>query len=139
MKITKIAGAILIGMATISTFSYCTSEAKKAGEKSASSNPTKIEEEEDLRKPVDTAKYNQLLKKLANGDTTGKWPVKKQPYPLDGAILPFKRIVVYYGNLHSKKMGALGEYAPKEMWQKLNAEVKHWEKVDPFLWPFLHL
>jgi len=28
-------------------------------------------------------------------------------------------------------MGALGEYAPKEMWRKLNAEVKHWEKADP--------
>jgi hypothetical protein len=82
-------------------------------------------------KPVDPKLYDSLVKKLANGDTTGKWPVKKQPYPLAGAILPFKRIVVYYGNLHSKKMGALGEYAPKEMWQRLNAEVKRWEKADP--------
>jgi len=83
------------------------------------------------RTPVDTAAYNKKIKEIANGDTTGKWPVKKQPYPLAGAILPFKRIVVYYGNMHSKKMGALGEYAPKEMWRRLNAEVKHWEKADP--------
>ena len=48
-----------------------------------------------------------------------------------GAILPFKRVVVYYGNLHSKKMGALGEYAPEEMWRRLQAEVKHWEQADP--------
>ena len=80
---------------------------------------------------IDTAKYNQKVRENANGDTTGLWPVKNQPTPLPGAILPFKRIVVYYGNMHSKKMGALGEYAPKEMWRRLNAEVKHWERVDP--------
>lgn len=84
-----------------------------------------------VREPVDTAAYNKALMKLANGDTTGRWPVKNQPYPLAGAILPFKRIVVYYGNLHSKKMGALGEYPPKEMWRRLNEEVKNWEKADP--------
>ena len=81
--------------------------------------------------PRDTAEYNKKIRENANGDTTGKWPVKNQPYPLPGAILPYKRIVVYYGNLYSKKMGALGEYAPKEMWSKLNAEVRRWEKADP--------
>ena len=77
---------------------------------------------------------------LANGDTTGRWPVKNQPYPLAGAILPFKRIVAYYGNLYSKKMGALGEYTPKEMWQRLNAEIKKWEKADTLtpVQPALH-
>lgn len=133
MKLTHIAGVLLLGAATVSTFAYCTSDAKKADgktTKTATGDSTKVEEETP-RTPVDTAKYNELVAKLANGDTTGKWPVKKQPYPLAGAILPFKRIVVYYGNLHSKKMGALGEYPPKEMWQRLNAEVKHWEKVDP--------
>jgi len=58
--------------------------------------------------PVDTALYNKKLKELANGDTTGKWPVKKQPYPLPGAILPFKRVVTYYGSLSPKKMGSMG-------------------------------
>src|SRR5690606_5513678 len=32
---------------------------------------------------------------------------------------------------YSKKMGALGEYAPKEMWSMLKAEVKNWERADP--------
>lgn len=81
--------------------------------------------------PVDTAAYNAKLKYLANGDTSGYWPVKKQPYPLAGAILPFKRVVAYYGNLYSKRMGILGELPPKEMIAKLNQEVKHWEKADP--------
>ena len=80
---------------------------------------------------MDSTLYNQKLLQLANGDTTGLWPVREQPLPIYGAILPQNRIVAYYGNLYSKKMGALGEYAPKEMWSKLNAEVKAWEAADP--------
>ncbi len=79
----------------------------------------------------DTLAYNQKLKALTNGDATGRWPVKHQPYPLKGAILPFKRIVAYYGNLYSKRMGILGEYPPKELWRRLRIEVKAWEKADP--------
>ena len=84
-------------------------------------------------KPItlDTLAYNQKIAALANGDTTGRWPVQGQPYPLDGAILPFKRIVAYYGNLYSKRMGVLGEYPPAEVWQKLNTEIKAWEAADP--------
>jgi hypothetical protein len=69
---------------------------------------------------------------LANGDTTGLWPVKSAPYPYKGAILPYYRVVAYYGNLYSKRMGVLGEYPPDTLWQKLNAEVAKWEKADPF-------
>src|SRR3989338_8431433 len=58
------------------------------------------------------------------------WPVKTV-YPNPGAILPFKRIIAYYGNLYSKKMGALGEYPEDEMLTRLGAEVKNWELADP--------
>ncbi len=59
-----------------------------------------------------------------------KWPVKTI-YPNDGAILPFNRIIAYYGNLYSTKMGALGQYKEEEMFQRLNTEVKRWEEADP--------
>jgi hypothetical protein len=81
---------------------------------------------------VDTLAYQQKLKALSNGDTTGLWPNHLHSFPLVGAILPFKRIVAYYGNLYSKRMGILGEYPPKELWRRLNVEVKAWEKIDPF-------
>lgn len=81
--------------------------------------------------PLDTTKYDQKMLSLANGDTTGFWPVKKQPYPLPGAILPFKRIVAFYGNLYSKKMGILGELPPVQMLNRLDEEVKKWESADP--------
>jgi hypothetical protein len=81
--------------------------------------------------PVNHAQYDSLMKKLAHGDTTGKWPVKNAPYPLPGAILPYKRVVAFYGNLYAKKMGILGEIPPNEMIAKLKGEVKNWEKADP--------
>lgn len=80
---------------------------------------------------VDTMRYDTSMKRLANGSTTGKWPVKNQPYPLPGAILPFNRVVAYYGNMYSKNMGVLGQYPPKIMLAKLKEEVKSWELADP--------
>ena len=67
------------------------------------------------------------------------WPVKTV-YPNDGAILPFNRIIAYYGNLYSKKMGVLGEYEESEMLRRLDVEVKKWNTADPFtpVVPALH-
>ncbi len=68
------------------------------------------------------------------------WPVNGPP-PLPGAILPHKRIVAYYGNPLSKRMGVLGEYPKDEMLRRLKQEVAKWEKADPSLpvQPALHL
>jgi hypothetical protein len=98
--------------------------------KSESETKKKEKEKEKATILTDTTAYNKKILALANGDTTGRWPVKGQPYPTEGAILPFKRIVAYYGNLYSKKMGVLGEYPPKELWRMLRAEVAAWEKAD---------
>jgi len=81
--------------------------------------------------PLDKHLYDSLMLRMAHGDTTGRWPVKNTPYPLPGAILPFKRVVAFYGNLYAKKMGILGELPPNEMLAKLKGEVKNWEKADP--------
>ncbi|MHA4807208.1 hypothetical protein ACX0G9_03840 [Flavitalea flava] len=81
-------------------------------------------------KPIDTALYNKLVLHLANGDSSGRWPVKAA-YPKPGAVFPFTRVVAYYGNFYSKKMGVLGEYPPDEMLKKLAVEVKKWEAADP--------
>ncbi len=78
---------------------------------------------------LDTAVYNAKMLQLANGDSSGLWPVKG-PYPLPGAILPFKRVVSFYGNLYSTRMGILGELPPAQMLAKLKEEVKNWEKAD---------
>jgi hypothetical protein len=81
--------------------------------------------------PINKAQYDALMTRMAHGDTTGKWPVKNAPYPLPGAVLPYKRVIAYYGNLYSKKMGILGELPPREMLAKLKGEIKAWERADP--------
>lgn len=62
----------------------------------------------------------------------GLWPVTDAPYPKAGALLPFNRIIAYYGNFYSTRMGALGEYPADEMIARLEAEVSRWEKADPY-------
>ena len=86
-----------------------------------------------LKKPkittIDTADYNKRMVALSNADTTGRWPVKT-PYPLLGALLPYNRIIAYYGNLYSTRMGILGELPRKEMLAKLQGEVAKWQAAD---------
>jgi hypothetical protein len=78
---------------------------------------------------IDTAEFIEKLARITNGDSSGKWPVKS-PFPIPGAILPFKRIIAYYGNLYSKQMGILGELPRKQMLEKLKGEVKKWQAAD---------
>ena len=93
-------------------------------------NEISINEPKSLYPAIDSTVFRNLTLALANGDTTGKWPAVGVPIPLAGAILPYKRIIAYYGNIYSKRMGALGEYAPNEMWSRLEKEVKKWNEVD---------
>jgi len=78
---------------------------------------------------LDTARYNALMLALSNGDTTGNWPTKA-PLPLPGAVLPFNRIVAYYGNLFSTRMGILGELPKDQMIAKLKGEMARWQAAD---------
>ncbi|MBP9711985.1 MAG: hypothetical protein KBD55_03055 [Candidatus Pacebacteria bacterium] len=111
------------------------------------SDPKKVPTLEPLNKVL----YDQKMQELANNptpivvvpkkDKNGNdipppppkpniWPVSAV-YPNAGALLPFNRIIAYYGNLYSKKMGVLGEYAPEVMMAKLQEEVEKWELADP--------
>jgi len=102
--------------------------------------------------PLDTAAYDLKLRQLAHfvesvdetddhpqplldegGETRVAeplWPVRAA-YPNPGAILPFSRIVAYYGNFYSRGMGVLGQYDPDEMLRRLAVEVDSWNAADP--------
>ena len=59
------------------------------------------------------------------------WPVEAA-LPADGrALLPFNRIVAYYGNFYSTGMGILGEYQPDEVLARLKDAVAGWTAADP--------
>ncbi len=101
--------------------------------------------------PLDVAQYNQRLLALAHvatsspwyaafiiGTTTAStttqrplWPVQTT-LPQDGrAILPFNRIVAYYGNYYSTGMGILGEYPEDVALTRLKEAVAEWQAADP--------
>ena len=148
MNLKKAALSISFAVAMAALLTGCSenSSATKATVKSPEKKTDAVKEAANVKKnteavgtssvpvshaPINHAQYDSLTKKLAYGDSTGKWPVKNAPYPLPGAILPYKRIVAFYGNLSAKGMGILGELPPNEMLAKLKGEVKNWEKADP--------
>jgi hypothetical protein len=67
------------------------------------------------------------------------WP--RGPAPQPGALLPGNRIVAYYGNPHSKKMGVIGEYPEQQMLGMLDRTVAQWKAADPAtpVKPAIHL
>lgn len=81
-----------------------------------------------------------LVSAIRAGMKDTRWPVKTGPV-LPGSMLPARRIVAFYGNPLSKKMGILGELPPDEMLKKLDKEVESWRKADPStpVQPALHL
>ena len=100
-------------------------------------------------KPATTAKPataarpapRDTVERLPNGKRKPRgWPVAG-PAPLPGSILPSRRIVAFYGNPLSKRMGVLGEYEVETMLAKLDGEVARWRKADPStpVQPALHL
>lgn len=54
-----------------------------------------------------------------------------QPATRRDALLPWSRIVTYYGNPLSKRMGILGEVEPAQMMAGLEKEAAAWQKADP--------
>jgi len=79
------------------------------------------------RKPRDQISYAAAIR--AGRAAMANWPTG--PAALSGAILPHRRIVAYYGNPNSKKMGVLGEYPEQQMLSMLDDTVTMWRKADP--------
>jgi hypothetical protein len=89
------------------------------------------------RSKMDATSFGSAIR--AGNKALATWP--KGPTPAAGAILPGKRIVAYYGNPHSKKMGVLGEYPEQTMLSMLDKEVAKWTAADPStpVIPAIHL
>jgi hypothetical protein len=89
------------------------------------------------RQPRDHIAYARAIR--AGRSAMASWPTG--PTELSGAILPYSRIVAYYGNPNSKKMGVLGEYPEQQMLSMLDETVAMWRTADastPVI-PAIHL
>jgi hypothetical protein len=71
---------------------------------------------------------------------SARWPVKGPPTRPD-ALLPGTRIVAFYGNPKSSRMGILGQLPPEEMLDKLQRVATEWAGADTTrsVMPALHL
>ncbi|MBO9729688.1 MAG: hypothetical protein J7623_13710 [Chitinophaga sp.] len=78
---------------------------------------------------ADTARYNAIQLHLVHNKPSRDWPVKTG-YPLPGALLPYNRIVAFYGNLYSDRMGILGQLPGDDMIKQLATEADKWRKAD---------
>ncbi len=124
MILTAVLAAISLGGAPFapvsSSFAITSFQATRAD-----STPVK----KAHKKPRKTSKAH------STNDTTASRKTAPEPAfnvtPLPNAILPNKRIVVYYGNPLSKKMGVLGEYPEPVMLAKLQQEVHNFQVADP--------
>lgn len=72
-------------------------------------------------------------------DSAPTWPTP--PVPLPGSILPTQRIVAFYGNPLSRRMGILAEKPVDSMLARLDREVAAWNAADPStpVQPALHM
>ena len=71
---------------------------------------------------------------------SARWPVPLPP-PLPGSLLPEHRIVAFYGNPLSKRMGVLGELQADTMLARLERTATEWAAADSGqkVLPALHL
>ena len=115
------------------------SEVGNAKEVQSSDSTLLKNKTEVKRTTIDTTLYKTLLQHISDSDKSGRWPVKDS-FPAAGAVLPFNRIIAYYGNLYSKNMGILGELPKDSMLKKLKGEVEKWQRADTMLHaiPALH-
>jgi hypothetical protein len=93
----------------------------------------------DSARPVARVKSKKSIFNVSSADSA-RWPVPG-PDPLLGSIIPEHRIVAFYGNPLSKRMGILGEIDPEEMLRRLEAIATEWAAADSGqkVLPALHL
>jgi len=89
-------------------------------------------------KKDNTARYRRFLLHLVHNNPSEKWPVYGA-VPPEGALLPYHRIVAFYGNLYTPAMGILGT-PEKEMLARLKEETARWQQADTMMpvLPALH-
>ncbi|MBP9757510.1 MAG: hypothetical protein KBD06_02830 [Candidatus Pacebacteria bacterium] len=147
LSLGALTGVGIIALILLISTSFFFSAKPVSFSRDATSSPTSVVDTRPPKPVLDTVAYDKKMLSVAQIATSSKyyemylnddfgtstpplWPVRA-PYPKPGAILPFKRIVAYYGNFYSKGMGVLGEYPEAVMLDKLRAEVAAWEAADP--------
>jgi hypothetical protein len=121
---------ILFSFSLFILIAGCGNAQTDPSEKALVKKTEKKEMKPDPKPVLDSVAFKKKMIAMANGDSSERWRFKEH-YPRPGAILPMSRIIAYYGNLYSTRMGILGELPKPQMFARLKAEVAAWEKADP--------
>lgn len=104
-------------------------------EKSESPDINLVTESSDYIKLESRTIESEVIKPIAESVVL---PIESQTENISSSsisntkkLLPEHRIIAYYGNPLSKRMGVLGEYDEEVMIDKLNKEVLEWNRADP--------
>ncbi len=103
--------------------------------------PKPITARPDPRAQGDTVSRSSGIRPFAlTAADSARWPVPG-PAQLPGAMLPDHRIIAYYGNTRSTRMGILGQIPRDSMLARLEATAVSWAKADTTrkVMPALHL
>jgi len=145
--LTALLAAVSLGSTSISTARASSIDASflaTASFQATAQKPTKPSDSTRSHK-ARAKKSSKASRSHSAADTVPSRKVPPQPAftvaPLPNSLLPKNRIVVYYGNPLSKKMGVLGEYPESVMLAKLQQEVHNFQVADPAtpVKPGLHL
>ena len=99
-----------------------TDSARTAARAAASGQATKAKQGKKAK--------NGAKPKVGEPDSEPPYVDPPMPAPLPGSLLPGHRIVTYYGNPLSKRMGILGEIPPDAMLARLEQVAADWQKAD---------
>jgi hypothetical protein len=99
----------------------------RAGSDSSPADSTKV-----ARTPTRTSTRRSTKSGASDSaaDKQGVDSFPTPPTPLPGSVLPGCRIVAFYGNPLSKRMGILGELPTPQMLAKLESEAHAFERAD---------
>jgi len=95
--------------------------------------------QQDSVRPRARPSRDSIARDSTTRDSEPAWPA--YPTPLNGSILPARRIVAFYGNPLSRRMGILGAKPVDSMLARLDREVAAWTAADTAtpVQPALHL
>lgn len=142
--LTALLGGALVAPSVMTAQSAAQPATQSSSPTSAPSAKPKAAQDTTKRRPVGALGPQSGERHLSfrdiGSDLDSLWP-PRMPAPLPNSILPNKRIIAFYGNPLSTRMGILGEFEPQEMLRKLDEEVAEWNRADPKtpVQPALHL
>lgn len=89
-------------------------------------------ERERERAERERAERERVERERAEAERAAREAAELAARPLpEGAVLPARRIIAFYGNPQSERMGILGELPRDQLLARLHQELRAWQQADP--------